>query len=116
MEDKWLFPLSILLLAGTLAALGWRARARRGHGPLLLGSIAALIVLVAKFEFNSAAIVYWGAGLLFLACIWNIWPFRGRLSKKMGVVSLKRETNFCEWASSSLHVAQKGESHESDNS
>ncbi|NIR28377.1 MAG: hypothetical protein GWN84_03420, partial [Gammaproteobacteria bacterium] len=34
MEDRWLLPISVAFLVAALAALSWRARSRRGYGPL----------------------------------------------------------------------------------
>ena len=61
-----------LLIA--MVALGYRARQRRGYGPLLLGLAGSGVVLVTKFvvEFNAG--IYAGVGLFVLASLWNAWP------------------------------------------
>src|SRR5690606_36357312 len=41
MEDRWLLPISAVFLLAALAALAWRARSRRGHGPLGGGAASA---------------------------------------------------------------------------
>lgn len=46
---KYLLPLTIVALALTTAALGYRASERRGYGPLSLGVIAAAMILAGKF-------------------------------------------------------------------
>jgi len=60
----------------TTAALGFRASQRRGYGPLLLGVIAAAMILAGKFYFDVTQPVYPGVGLLIAASIWNGWPRR----------------------------------------
>ena len=76
MEDRWLLPISAIFLALLLLALGWRARSRRGFGPLALGAIGAGLVLVGKFALDFAPAAYAGVVTLFAACVWNAWPRR----------------------------------------
>ena len=76
MEDRWLFPISVALLAVALVALGWRADARRGYGPLLLGALAAVAIVAGKFAIASTSAVYTGVTILVVACVWNLWPRR----------------------------------------
>lgn len=70
----WLLPATALLLALTLASLGWRARQRRGYGPLLLGVAAAAAVVLGSFVLDSNSLLYGGASLLIVASVWNAWP------------------------------------------
>lgn len=76
MEDRWLLPISALFLLAALAALAWRARSRRGYGPVALGAASAGTILVGKFAFDSAVTAYIGIAALVLACVWNAWPRR----------------------------------------
>jgi mercuric ion transport protein len=76
MEDHWLLPISAVFLLAALAALGWRARSRRGYGPLGLGAGSAAVILVGKFAMESSASVYLGIAALMAACVWNAWPRR----------------------------------------
>ena len=78
MEDRWLFPISVVLLCATLSALAWRARSRRGYGPLGVGAASTVAVLVGKFTLNSTATTYAGIAVLIAACIWNAWPHRSK--------------------------------------
>jgi len=75
-STKYLLPLTFIFLALTTAALGLRASQRRGYGPLLLGVIAAAMILAGKFYFEVTQPVYPGVGLLIAASIWNSWPRR----------------------------------------
>ena len=75
-STKYLLPLTFIFLALTTAALGFRASQRRGYGPLLLGVIAAAMILAGKFYFEVTQPVYPGVGLLIAASIWNGWPRR----------------------------------------
>lgn len=70
----YLLPLTAVFLALTLAALGYRARDRRGFAPLALGAFAATIVLIGKFQLDSDAALYAGVSLLVAASLWNAWP------------------------------------------
>lgn len=76
MEDRWLLPISGAFLVAALAALAWRARSRRGYGPLSLGAGSATAILVGRFVMDSTAIVYFGIAALVLAGVWNAWPRR----------------------------------------
>ena len=73
---RYLFPLTVFCLAVALFSLGLRSRMRRGFGPLILGSGAALIILTGKFIFVWKAATYVGLILLFAASIWNLWTRR----------------------------------------
>ncbi|GAB4255083.1 MAG: hypothetical protein Kow00122_13320 [Thermoleophilia bacterium] len=64
-------------MALALAALGWRARRRRGYPPLVLGAVAAVLVFVGRFALTSDLVAYIGAALLVTASAWNAWPVRG---------------------------------------
>jgi hypothetical protein len=70
----YLLPLTIAGLATALAALGFRAKRRRGHGPLILGSAGALGILAGKFVFDWAILLNGGVAVLIGASIWNAWP------------------------------------------
>ncbi len=72
----YLFPLSILFMGVALASLGYRARDHRGYGPILLGSLAASLVVVGKFLLASTVGLYVGVTLLVVASLWNLWPRR----------------------------------------
>ncbi len=76
MEDRWLLPMSAVFLIAALAALAWRARSRRGYGPLGVGAASAVGVLVGKFVLDSTVTVYIAIAALVVACIWNAWPRR----------------------------------------
>ncbi len=70
----YLLPTVAILLAVTLWALVYRASARRGYGPFLLGLLGSLSVLVGRFIFESDPALFIGGGLLVGASLWNIWP------------------------------------------
>lgn len=66
--------LTAVLLAVALAALAYRARTRRGYGPLALGIGASLIVLAGKFLVGFDPLSYAGTAGLVAASLWNAWP------------------------------------------
>lgn len=70
----YLLPLTVFFLIIVVASLLYRARQRRGYKPLLLGLLAAAILLIGKFGYASDAVMYVGLGLLVVASLWNSWP------------------------------------------
>lgn len=70
----YLLPMTLVFLVIVIASLAFRARRRHGYKPLLLGVIAAAILLIGKFTYDSDTIMYMGLGLLVLASFWNSWP------------------------------------------
>jgi hypothetical protein len=75
-EARYLLPLTAAFLSLALGALAFRARRRRGHGPFLLGLLAAAAVLAGKFGFDSDTAMYGGLAALVGASLWNSWPRR----------------------------------------
>jgi len=74
MQTAYLLPLTVFSLVLALAALGFRANRRRGYGPLLVGILAAVLLLVGKFILESNVAVYAGIASLIGASLWNSWP------------------------------------------
>lgn len=75
----YLFPLTVITLAAVAASLGYRgyrAKRRRGYGPLLLGLLGSGAILLGKFLLMSNALLYSGIAFLIGASIWNSWPKR----------------------------------------
>ncbi|MBN9229493.1 MAG: hypothetical protein BGO90_12285 [Legionella sp. 40-6] len=83
----YLLPVMILFLAIALLALGIRAKQRRGYYPLLLGSVASLMILIGKLVWYSSIFLYGGVLLLITASIWNAWPKR---EHAMGCAACKK--------------------------
>jgi mercuric ion transport protein len=50
---KYLLSLTVLFLAMTSFALGFRASRRQGYGPLWVGLLAAALILTGKFYFDA---------------------------------------------------------------
>ena len=73
-STAYLLPLTVAFLALALAALAFRARRRRGHGPFLLGTAAAFGILSGKFLWGTNYILYPAVALLVAASLWNSWP------------------------------------------
>ncbi len=76
LSAAYLFPLTIAFLILALAALAFRAKSRRGFGPLLIGLVASIGILLGKFVWESHATIYGGVGMLVVASLWNAWPRR----------------------------------------
>ncbi len=91
MEDRWLLPISAVFLTLALAALGWRAKTRRGYGPLLVGVAATAVILVGKFVLELDSAAYVGIGVLVAASVWNAWPRRAREPACSACISDKKD-------------------------
>lgn len=72
----YLLPITLAALVVALFGLGWRAKSRRGFGPLALGIAASAVIVVGKFVFDSDNVAYIGAATLIGATVWNLWPRR----------------------------------------
>ncbi len=70
----YLFPLTLLSLLLVTASLAYKARKRRGYGPLLLGVAGSGTILLGNFSFASIAMQNVGVAALVGASIWNSWP------------------------------------------
>ncbi len=66
--------LTVLFLTAALGALLYKAKSRRGYGPLALGAAASAMLSFAKFVMGSDPITYAAVGVLVLAGLWNVWP------------------------------------------
>jgi hypothetical protein len=76
LSTEWLLPIIAAFLLLAVAALGFRARRRRGFGPLLVGLGASAVVLIGKFALESDPALYLGLAILVAASVWNTWPRR----------------------------------------
>jgi mercuric ion transport protein len=74
LDSTYLLPLMGAFLALALGTLGYRAKGRRGYGPLALGVVATGMALLGKFTLASNVLLYVGLGSLVAASIWNTWP------------------------------------------
>lgn len=73
-KGPYLLPITVALLGIALGALAHGARQRRGYGPLALGSVGSVAVILAKFLFHRPWIAAVAAGLVLAASVWNAWP------------------------------------------
>lgn len=76
LSERYQLPVAGVFLVATLAAFTYRARARRGYGPFLVGLASATIAVVGKFLLASAPVLSLGLVGLFAAAVWNAWPRR----------------------------------------
>ncbi len=74
METRYLLPLTSLFLAIALFFLAFRARRRRGFGPFVGGLVAAGVLMIGKFVFESDPAMYVGVAGLMASSLWNSWP------------------------------------------
>ncbi len=82
LETRYLFPIMAGLLGLALLALGYKAQARRGFGPLVVGATAAAAILTARFLVASEGLAYAGLAGLAVAALWNAWPKRNAVRER----------------------------------
>ena len=73
LSTKHLLPLTATFLLIAVGTLGILAHQRRGHGPMLLGILASVVVLCGKFALESDSLMYAGLALLVASSVWNTW-------------------------------------------
>ncbi len=78
LSTKVLPSLAAGFLIVAVAALGIRARQRRGYSPMVLGVLASATVMVGKFTVESNLLMYSGLTALVAASVWNAWPQKKR--------------------------------------
>ena len=79
-NTTYLLQLTVAFLVVAVGALAFRARKRHGFGPFVLGLVAAAVVIIGKFLFESDPAMYGGIALLVGASVWNTWPKHKRAS------------------------------------
>jgi hypothetical protein len=87
LDARYLFPLTVALLALALASLSWLAPSRRGYRPFQVGLIGSTLILAGKFLYSSDPVLYMGVAALFGATLWNAWPQR---------VTVMAHTRYCQ--------------------
>lgn len=73
---RYLLPLTVAFLVLALGALASGAKHRHSYGPFLLGIVSSLGLLIGKFAWESNPTMYATVGLLMIASVWNVWPYR----------------------------------------
>jgi len=81
LESSYLLPLMTAFLGAALLALGYKAAARRGFSPLLVGILSAAAILAGKFFVGSDSLLYVGLAGLTGATVWNAWPLKMKDSR-----------------------------------
>ena len=74
MSSTYLLPMTVVLLAVAVAALGYEGSKRGIWGPFVLCLCGSAMILVGKFLLASGPATYIGVALLLLASIWNLGP------------------------------------------
>ena len=85
--------LTAVFLAIAVGALAYRARRRRGYLPFALGVVAAAVVLIGKFTFESDPAMYAGLAILIGASLWNTWPRRAAPAACPACADAKQQPN-----------------------
>tara|TARA_B100001248_G_C27381996_1_gene457484 strand:+ start:1135 stop:1833 length:699 start_codon:yes stop_codon:yes gene_type:complete len=74
-KGAYFYLLVAFFLGVALFGLGFKAKSRRGYGPLYLGSFGAALAIVFHYLTNDY-VFYFGIGILIIASIWNLIPVR----------------------------------------
>lgn len=74
LDTRFLIPITGAALLLALASLAWRARSRQGYGPLALGIVGAVLLIVGQFVNGNLPTTVIGATALLVAALWNVWP------------------------------------------
>ena len=77
LDAAYLLPLTTVFLSLTVGVFAFRAPARRGYGPFVLGVLAAAVILAGRFAPDADPVVYGGIVALIAASVWKSWPRRG---------------------------------------
>jgi mercuric ion transport protein len=90
-STKYLLPVTAASLVLALGALAFRAKSRQGYGPFVVGLVAAVGVLVGKFEWESNPTLYGAVGLLVITSVWNVWPRQATACSTLTEKSLRKK-------------------------
>lgn len=74
LDTTYLLWINSALMSVALLALAYRAKTRRGYGPLILGAVSVGVILFFKFARAFDLLVYAGLFGLVVASVWNAWP------------------------------------------
>lgn len=76
LNGPYLMAVLVGCLGLSLGTLAYKARSRRGFGPLTLG-VAATGLIIASRVVDAPSVIQWiGAGCLVAASVWNAWHIR----------------------------------------
>src|SRR5260370_12669121 len=89
----YLLPITGAFLILTLLVLGFRAKQRRGYGPLLLGVAGSIAILIGKFYSESKPLMYGGVSFLAVASVWNALSRRSNTIVQIHEVHQKNTVN-----------------------
>jgi mercuric ion transport protein len=68
----YLFPLLTLFLMLTLSGLVLGARRKNKYGPVYLGGVSSLLILIGKFLSMTDMLIYFGLTGLIMAVVWQL--------------------------------------------
>lgn len=74
MSSSYLLPLTVVLLAVAVTALGYEGLKRHSWGPFAVGFGGSAVILAGKFLLASEVTTYSGVALLSVASVWNLIP------------------------------------------
>jgi hypothetical protein len=74
LDQHYVLPIAAVLLATALSSLAYRARSRRGYGPLFVGVVGSVVAVMGRFALACDPFLYVGLSVLVAAATWNAWP------------------------------------------
>ena len=77
MKAEYVFWFTVLSLVFAVGMLGFRANKRRGNGPLVIGFMAGILIIISKSYLRVDYLSSTGIFLLVAASVWNVWPRKG---------------------------------------
>lgn len=67
-------PLVLALLVIALGLLAYGARRHGRWGPLVLGVVGSVAIVLARIVFQAPWSAFAGSGIILAASVWNAWP------------------------------------------
>lgn len=77
---RYLFPFTLGFMVLAVGSMFYGAGRRKGYKPAAMGLAACSAIILGRFVFDYAPILYGGTGLLVAASLWDVWPKRTRVA------------------------------------
>lgn len=85
--------MTVGFLAVALIAIGFRARRRRGYGPLLVAVAGAVAVMIGRLVVGNDAVINAGGLVVVVGAVWNAWPRRAASCELVEITTRTELTN-----------------------
>lgn len=78
LKERVLAPLIAVALAVSIGAIAWATKSHRQLGPLVVTTIGAAGIVVARLVWSIPWLVYVSSAALLFSSFWNLWLKRRR--------------------------------------